>query len=287
MRTSVWAFALALLGNAVSCGCSDLIVGKVDPPAEMQESAGAAGAAGAAGEVDAQVPLSSACDFDAPMPRAEAHGECDDDGWCWEDPLPTGTQVHVASLPGAEQLWLWSERSLHQQVDGKWIMHVAPTTLDVTGAVVLAPDDIWLTLATLGDNSYATHLYHFDGSAWTRVQRVVEALSGLRASPEGTLWAIAQGLNYERIERFDGQQWQLMDERPSPDGDSDVVDFRPVSDDEAWVLRKTGLEHITAGTWLRIDAPEGIVNLTALHRFPDGDVWVAGYGADGRALLFQ
>jgi len=288
MSTSAWAFAIALSGSAVICGCSDLVVGKGQPPPKMQGSAGAPAAGGTAGavEVDSQVPLSTACDFDAPIARAEAHGECDDDGWCWEDPLPIGTKVQLASLPGAKELWLWSARGLHRLVDGKWTMQVAPTTLDVTGAVVLAPDDIWLTIETLSDSSSATYLYHFDGSAWTRVQNVVEALSELRAGPEGTLWAIAHGANYDRIERYDGKQWQIMDERSSPAGDYGVVDFRPVSDDEAWVLRNTGVEHVAAGGWLRIDAPEGIT-LTAFDRLPDGSVWVAGYGAAGRALLFQ
>ena len=277
-----------LSATAFVCGCSDLIlgIGLRESPPEMQAAAGGDGTAGAASDVDPRVPLSTACDFDAIMPRAEIHGECDNDGWCWEDPLATGVETHLASLPGAKELWLWSQRALHQQIDGKWIMHVAPTTFDVTGAVVLAPNDIWITTDTLGNLSYDTYLYHFDGSAWTRVQSVEEEFRQLRADPGGALWVIAHNNGSDRVQRFDGRQWQIMAEPAPFAADSNVVEFRPVGADEAWVLHETGVEHIVAGSSLRIDAPEGI-RLSAFDRLSDGSVWIAGYEKTGGSLLFQ
>src|SRR6478752_180533 len=100
--------SVATLGCLLLSGCSDLILGRGLLPPEEQESAGAAGAAGATSEPDPQIPLSTACDFKSAMPRAESHGECDDDGWCWEDPIPNGAWTRVASLPFAQDLWLWS-----------------------------------------------------------------------------------------------------------------------------------------------------------------------------------
>lgn len=288
MRNFTLVSLLALSCTVVSSGCSDLVVGKRMLPPEGQESAGAAGDAS---DADPQVPLSTACDFNAPMPRAEPHGDCDEDGWCWEDPVPTGAHTRVASLPGAKQLWLWSDRGLHQLLDGKWVMHVPPTKLNLTGAVVLAPDDIWITLEAYLDPKYASYLYHFDGSQWTEIKKSAELLSGLRAGPEGALWATASGEhvpNYDRVERFDGNAWQSVDERTSPDGDYGVLDIRPLDADEAWVLRDTGLEHVTAGDWVRIDAPAS-VRLTAFNVLSDGSIFVAGWGspAPGSALLFR
>ena len=136
-------------------------------------------------------PVSVACPASTGLPpRAPARfsslgGLCDDN-WCWENPLPWGRPFDSVYIGGVHDIWMTSGSDFIH-FDGKRLrnqpvpIYKPPVPIRLGGD---APDDIY--------GCDDTDLWHYDGTAWSRVQSMQQACRSLSVHG-GSAWIVGDG----------------------------------------------------------------------------------------------
>jgi hypothetical protein len=94
-----------------------------------------------------------------------AAAPCNDDGWCWESPLPQGNNYRAAWAAADDDVWIVGERTVVHW-DGKQAVRVAAPAVDLQAVFGTAADDVW---AWSNGNEEAPQLVliHWDGKLWS------------------------------------------------------------------------------------------------------------------------
>ena len=232
----------------------------------------------------------------APAAAAPGLGGVCHDGWCWEDPLPTGDDLadvvaiskgdawiaaghgagttllhwndsdfvrseiarHVSAFTRAGgALWAATREGAMLRLDGgEWRDVDTHNAELLTSAWGSGPNDVWAVGA-------AGTILRFDGKAWSKVRSpVTTTLWGVRGRAPNDVWAVGDGV----IVHWNGADWSVAHH----------VDKGPME------------RPIPRGGWCGTPALQAEAYNTSLSQmrsilvFGADDVWVAG--GPGRAL---
>lgn len=117
---------------------------------------------------------------------------CEDDGFCWVNPLPQGNSLHAVWASADDDVWAAGQAGTLLHFDGqRWVKQALPTRHTITALWGSARNDVW----AVGEKGT---ILHWNGSAWTSV-----------ASPTSgeltALWGL--GRNEVRATARDYETW--------------------------------------------------------------------------------
>lgn len=124
------------------------------------------------------------------------------DGWCWENPLPTGDSIVAVAAVGPSEAWMAVDT-----IGGTTLFHVVPsgmTTSEVKRQITAfahADKELWAA-------TREGYVLHFDGATFVEVDpkntKNTAPLASIWASSEKDVWAVgADGV----ILHYDGAAW--------------------------------------------------------------------------------
>jgi hypothetical protein len=217
---------------------------------------GTGGTGGGGGTGGAPLP------FPAPSASLAPGSVCDSDGWCWYNPLPSGTGWMGVSGTGPTDLWVggFSRMLLHLE-GATWKNVTSP--LQMTNSIWSASaGDVWF-VGTTGNGTDGA-VAHWDGSK-------LSSATVLDAAELADVWGTGPNDVYavgpHTAQHWDGHAWTAV---PGITGQT-VSASAP---NDVWVGASNGLQHFDGTSWSRVPALEQmfVVGVSALA--PD-DVWAA------------
>ncbi len=194
-----------VLGFGVVLGVA---CGRGQQAASAPSSVLQAGGAGENGSTSAApvVPVggtSSPLPFVSPGASFAPGSVCESSGWCWYDPLPSGTWWQGIAGVGRDEAWIggMSQNVLHF-AGGRWTSVTSPLT-DTEAIWAFGPNDVWFGgIATPGSGAIA----HWDGQSITLALDVSGEVSGFWASAPDDLYAVGFGA----VEHWNGTAWTAV-----------------------------------------------------------------------------
>lgn len=235
-------------------------------------SAGSAGNAGSAGTGGTATWLHPKCDPSAPATGAAVQGECNAEGWCFENPLPR--TLDVTSIWGfaSDDVWLSAREGLYHYGGGSW-SRVGSRNGGIWGS---APDDVWLV--------HEQGIDHYDGNSWTAASSIgpLNAIHGVGASEA---WAVGDdGL----VAQLGATGWTVVPAFTS----KDLRGVWVAAPGDVWLLAFDGLAGELlhrVGTTVTSVTPSGWSAVNAVWSASPSDVWLGGRlsGGWGRLARFD
>lgn len=106
-------------------------------------------------------------------------------GFCWENPLPTGSALYAAKTSPSGTNWVAGASGTVLKWDGTtWSGWFAITDVQLNAVWPFSDSDVWVAGA-------GGKILHWDGVAWAAVASgTTQAISGLWGAADGTLWAV-------------------------------------------------------------------------------------------------
>ena len=188
------------------------------------------------------------------------------DGWCWRNPVTTGTTLYAVAGSAPDNVWATDAIGQALHFDGKsWnvqAMPGAPRLVDLWAAGPSAVFGIGVD-----GSSGSPVVYHWNGAAWSSMQNpATQTLTGISGVSGTDVWASGKGGLYH----FDGSNWSA-----SLTG----VAFNDVwvaSTNDGWAVGDNGvLAHFDGSAWKSVLA--GITtNLVRVDGTGPADVWALG-----------
>ncbi len=160
-----------------------------------------------------------------PPEMGEVTGACTSDGWCWDNPLPTGNVLRAVWAVAPNDVWIVGNRGTVVHWDGaRWTSMYAPTEDDLTAVWASGPDDVW-TIASSGSPP-GSSMFHWNGTAWSEVTDpafAAHAPDSIWGSSRTDIWVTGQGgpLHY------DGSRWRARSDVAAGGNDSVVSGSGP------------------------------------------------------------
>ena len=227
-------------------------------------SAGAAGIAGTGGAGGRGSPTA----LPPPAANITPGSFCEEDGWCWYNPLPSGTRWLAVAGAGRTDLWIAgvSRNVLHFD-GGRWTIVPSPLS-SITGAWAASETDVWF-VGIVGDmtpgQTWFSAIAHWDGVAITVVAELGDDMvNDVWGANARDVYAVAG----QRTWHWDGVAWTALAGVPggmrvAGSGSNDV-----------WIALVEGLAHFDGTGWARVAALESRT-VNALAVIAPDDVWVA------------
>lgn len=220
------------------------------------------------------------CDWSASTLPPPAPGACDENGWCWENPLPFGTPGRFVRSATADGPWVLTQRNLlHVNVTETALERSAlPPMENFDDALVLASDDVWV----LGRSSdfFLSGVFHFDGQTWTDFTSETEHVMAFVGFAGSTAFA----LMYDATEQWfvsssGGAPWQRIAGASSwPGTEFGYIRGSVVlSEGEFCIVNADGLSCYRNGMWdLLTSSINSDVCVDAMSASTSDDIWLAG-----------
>ncbi|MBN2493674.1 MAG: hypothetical protein JXR96_03695 [Deltaproteobacteria bacterium] len=234
-------------------------------------------------------------------------GHCSPDGWCWDNPRPTGNTIH--------DLWLFQAS---QGCDEIWMAGELGTVLAWKSCEeVLVSESCCIDrdLYAIWSGPDAVFVFGQEGCAWHRIDGTWQQFE---TGPAATIydawsssasenWIVGEGFaarmvlegNFDyyslsqdmhaiwglgghllavgdrgRIERYAGSGWSAME---VPNESAELRGCWAASIDEAWAVGLGGvLWSWNGSTWSQDDDFDSAADLYAVHGSGQGEVWIAG-----------
>ena len=102
-----------------------------------------------------------------PENGAIANSSCSPDGWCWENPLPTGNTLNAVWAVAPTDVWIVGDRGTVLHWDGAtWTAMRAPTDGNLNDVWASSATDVWTIADAWPSQRAAPTLMHWDGRAW-------------------------------------------------------------------------------------------------------------------------
>ncbi len=128
------------------------------------------------------------------------HGDCSQDGWCWDNPLPCGDELRAVWGSAPNDYWAGGKGGALLHFDGSgWSRVEGATSSDVRQLFGRGQSDVW----ALGV-PWSEPLRHWDGAAWSRPALPPSPRVG-GFGENGTPWVIDDSGG---VWRFDGSRWK-------------------------------------------------------------------------------
>ena len=189
--------SLALVGCGALLGIGDL---------DVRSGGGDGGLDGPGGGDGAPLPDGAGADASSDAPSEggppKPGGICSDDGWCWTNPLPVGTDFNSIWASSSSDVWAFGAvgTAMHYAASS-WTRVVAPTTNNLNSSWGFAADDIWV----VGDGGV---ILQWTGSKWNvSVAGGGEDLYAIHGLAPNDLWAAGRS---GTVRHYDGTSWQDM-----------------------------------------------------------------------------
>jgi len=159
------------------------------------------------------------------------------DGWCWENPLPTGEALDDVAALGGGEAWIARETTR-----GTSLFHVTSTgvaTVDVKRPITSlahAGKDVW---AATRDGL----VMHLESGAFVEIDpKAAHPLRAIWASAPNDVWAVGDA---GTILHFDGRSWAKV---PSPRA-ADLFGVRGSSSTDVWIAGDGVILHFDGRVW--------------------------------------
>ena len=167
-----------------------------------QGAGGAQGAAGAAGMTAGDPPAGAQA-----QPRL-----CEEDAWCWYNPLPQGRGLTAVWASSATDVWAGVDARtavfLHRDASRVWTRVATGLAVRVEAIWGSSPRSVWAVGART-DVPLVSTILHWDGATWTEAYRADDALlHAIAGSGPNDVWAIGSGAHGFAY-HFDGAAWTV------------------------------------------------------------------------------
>lgn len=201
---------------------------------------------------------------------------CPAEGWCWENPLPSGNALYAVNGSGPSDVWAVGDNGTILHYDGRtWRAVPSGVSERLTGVWAASPGEAWVS----GTNGA---LLRWDGKAWgpagqpaaiTYAHAVTGWVDSVGAAPKSVVW-FTDGASPIRVS---GDQW-LRETLPQS-----AFTFASVWADASGALWAVGsggsLSRLAAGEWTPFST--GSTNrFVAVHGDEQGNVWAASEQAE-------
>lgn len=152
--------------------------------------------------------------------RCDEPSVCTPEGWCWEHPLPQGSDLTGAFALGPRQVWLSTNGGTVLFWNGEHTSGTSFPTVNIGLQAIhgTAADDLYVV--------GANRIFHFDGAAWAQETIPVVVTSGLSVVHAAAGRAWAGGRNGVVLARGRGGVWTQLILAPS--SASEVVSLETV-----------------------------------------------------------
>jgi hypothetical protein len=265
-----------------------------DGPASAPDGAASA-PDGAASAPDGPAPLPDLvtgfvqpCDFSTPKLPELPGSLCEEGGWCWDSPSPTGRGMSSIARVG-EALWVASQDGILRFDGASW----APLASPLADSKIR---QVWGTADGVGFAASGHEVARFDGKEWQTwslrlpddvfLDGEVYNLTGRSATD---LWAVVDAPTTgdggtfvgRRITHFDGASWTTL-APPPPTG---LTEMSVVSATDIWGISDGYLVHFDGKSWEPLRPPENpddngndpwlLLDFYMVHATSATDVWIS------------
>ncbi|QRK08194.1 hypothetical protein JQX13_51075 [Archangium violaceum] len=193
------------------------------------------------------------------IPAAERW--CNEDGWCWEAPLPHGYALNGAHFRATNDGWAVGKGGHIQHWDGtKWSRVSSGTTSDLNDVHAVSATDVW----TVGSSGT---VLRFSGAAFSPVSSgTTQNLSALWASGSNDVWTVG---NSGTVLRNQGSGFKPVTSSTT----QKLNDVWGSGPNDVWVVGNGGtLRHYDGTTFAAIDAGTTLPLYEVTGAGPN-DVW--------------
>ena len=150
-----------------------------------------------------------------PLPPPSAHlgpgSVCESDGWCWYNPLPSGTWWQTVAGAGRTDLWIGGNSSAVLHFDGgRWTTLSSPLST-ILGVWAASENDVWFG-GMIGDTTpgqyFAAGIAHWDGVSMTlTAQFAGDIINDMWGSGPNDVYAAGGGAT---TWHWDGSAWTAL-----------------------------------------------------------------------------
>jgi hypothetical protein len=198
-------------------------------------------------------------------------GVCAADGWCWDDPLPSGNGIEAMWGPTSNDLWAVGDFGLLAHWDGHtW-----------QGQFERNDNGGYFAVSGSGDHAVwavgeAGLVSHFNGTVWQDEPNFTSGaqLNGVYAVPSATtdVWAVG---NEGIIAHRDASGWAIVTSRVATTENVEAV-YGTASND-VWAVGSAGtVVHYDGTGWNPVSAPTGTARLNTVWASGPHDVYIGG-----------
>jgi hypothetical protein len=187
---------------------------------------------------------------------------CNDNGWCWENPLPQPNTLEGIWGSSPDDIWAVGQRGTILHWDGtNWVGTIAGWAYPC--------NDIWGSSAT---NIWAVgnKIIHYDGYQWSVVAEIgaPHTLQGIWGTAADDIWAVG---GYGNILRWDGSNWNSVQSRTT----NHLYDVHGTSEDDVWIVGVNTVLHWDGNELSSVNTPASGYLYGVLALAEDA-VWVVG-----------
>jgi len=250
-------------------------------PVSHDAGAGTGGSSGTAGSTGGAAGHTSPPALPPPSAHLTPGSVCEADGWCWYNPLPSGTWWRTVAGAGRTDLWIGGHSSTVLHFDGgRWSSVLSPLSF-VPAVWAASENDVWFGGMT-GDmtpgQDFAAALAHWDGVSMTLIAEFPDdIINDVWGSGPNDVYAAG---TRDTTWHWDGNAWTALADVP---GGTLVTGTGP---NDVWLAATTGdrLRHFDGTTWSAVPelAPAGIGSLVAIA---PNDVWAIVHADFNRTLV--
>jgi hypothetical protein len=131
--------------------------------------------------------------YPLPLP---IEGRCSEEGWCWQNPLPSGNPFAVAWAVGRDDAWFGGDDGSVVHFDGStWIQYsVGKRVLGIWGS---SSDDVWVVSRD--------QVHHWQGASMEAVSVPGSEFAEVTGSGRNDVWIRTPLVN--AVSHYDGNGW--------------------------------------------------------------------------------
>ena len=185
---------------------------------------------------------------------------CEADGWCWYNPLPSGSSWTAVAGAGRSDLWIGGfSPNLLRFAGGRWSL--VPSPLSVRNIWAASTDDVWFVGSRSNDDTTGV-IAHWDGAVVAEIGTFgSDSLEGVWGASASDVYAVG----FATLQHWDGVAWTPI---PGVSG----IDVSGTGPNDVWVGGLDGLFHFDGSGWSRVAGFESQLVLHLTAGAPD-DVW--------------
>jgi hypothetical protein len=197
-------------------------------------------------------------------------GACTADGWCWDSPIPVGTEWRGVWAADDGEVWAVGRYGqTYHLFSGQWTLVPTGVVADLNAVYGFAPDDVWAVGSTV---------LHWDGGAWGTSSVGAEEFFTVWGAGPSDVWIGGSPAPYSpMVYHYDGASWT----NPRPSGLNNlVVAIWGTSSDDVWFNDQGDLWYWDGGTVAQASSvAPGVVDTWGLWGSAPNSYWAGGWGS--------